>query len=591
MAEQESGWFTRHWRWVVLAVWLAAAAVLVYTRRNAIGWFALGDTDDNLRMAQVRALIGGQGWYDLRQYRLDPPLGADIHWSRLVDLPIAGIKLALNPLLGGKSAETVAVAVAPMLPMLLGMFAMALAVRRLISPRAFALGAGLVLCAHSVRSMWSPLRLDHHGWQLALLALAVAGLVDRNRVRGGLTVGIATALSLSIGLEMLLYLALAGALIGLKWVWNAAESLRLGTYGVALGGGSALGYLLFASYANRAPVCDALSPVWLSVMLMAGALALLLAFLSPATARARLGAAAVAGLAIAAFYALAWPHCLGRLEGASPELEQLWLSRVREAMPIYKHSWQTMVTIMSLPLIGLVGYAAMLWRHRRDGGALGAWAVVAAPALLAVGLLFWQTRAGPAAQLLSVPGAAGLAWLLVGWFQAQRSVLVRVVGTAGALLLASGLVNQSALLFMPAEKKSKGAALVGEANRKCPTLPALRPVALQPKGTVLTHVDLGPRLIAVTHHSAITGPYHRNEDDILAVMRAFRGSADEARRTIVQRKVDYVLICPNLSETTIYRADAPNGFYVQLSRGNVPGWLEPIELPDHSPYRMWRVRR
>lgn len=591
MAERESGWFTRHWQWIVLAVWLVAAAALVYMRWNAIGWFALGDTDDNLRMAQVRALIGGQGWYDLRQYRLDPPLGADIHWSRLVDLPIAGIKLALSPLLGGKSAETVAVAVAPMLPMLLGMFAMALAARRLISPRAFALGAGLVLCAHSVRSMWSPLRLDHHGWQLALLALAVAGLVDRNRVRGGLTVGIATALSLSIGLEMLLYLALAGALTGLKWVWDAAEAPRLGTYGVALGGGSALGYLLFASYANRAPVCDALSPVWLSVMLMAGALALLLAFLSPATAKARLAAAVVAGLAIAAFYAFAWPHCLGRLEGASPELEQLWLSRVREAMPIYKHSWRTMVTILSLPLIGLVGYAAMLWRHRRDGGALGAWAVVAAPALLAVGLLFWQTRAGPAAQLLSVPGAAGLAWLLVGWFQAQRSVLVRVVGTAGALLLASGLVNQSALLFMPSEKKSKGAALVGEANRKCPTLPALRPVALQPKGTVLTHVDLGPRLIAVTHHSAITGPYHRNEDDILAVMRAFRGSADEARRTIVQRKVDYVLICPNLSETTIYRADAPNGFYVQLSRGNVPGWLEPIELPDHSPYRMWRVRR
>ena len=38
----------------------------------------------------------------------------------------------------------------------------------------------------------------------------------------------------------------------------------------------------------------------------------------------------------------------------------------------------------------------------------------------------------------------------------------------------------------------------------------LRPVALQPKGIVFTFVDLGPRLITVTHHDAITGPYHRN---------------------------------------------------------------------------------
>ena len=35
-----------------------------------------------------------------------------------------------------------------------------------------------------------------------------------------------------------------------------------------------------------------------------------------------------------------------------------------------------------------------------------------------------------------------------------------------------------------------------------------------------------------------------------------------------------MLICPNLSESTIYRAEAPRGFYVQLVRGQVPDWLE-----------------
>ena len=44
----------------------------------------------------------------------------------------------------------------------------------------------------------------------------------------------------------------------LMWVADREERERLGAYAVALAGGCALGFLVFASYANRAPVCDAL---------------------------------------------------------------------------------------------------------------------------------------------------------------------------------------------------------------------------------------------------------------------------------------------------------------------------------------------
>ena len=64
----------------------------------------------------------------------------------------------------------------------------------------------------------------------------------------------------------------------------------------------------------------------------------------------------------------------------------------------------------------------------------------------------------------------------------------------------------------------------------CNSLWALRPVAQQPKGMVFTFVDLGPRLITVTHHDAITGPYHRNGEQIADVMKAFRGSARTGAR-------------------------------------------------------------
>ncbi len=112
-----------------------------------------------------------------------------------------------------------------------------------------------------------------------------------------------------------------------------------------------------------------------------------------------------------------------------------------------------------------------------------------------------------------------------------------------------------------------------------------------PKGYVLTFVDLGPRLITVTHHDAVAGPYHRNQAAILDVMRAFRGTAEAAHATIARRGIDYVLICPGMSESTVYRAEAPKGFYVQLSKNQAPAWLEPLSLPAGSPFKMWRVVR
>jgi hypothetical protein len=574
----------RRWRWLVLLFWLGTSAFLLWSRWAPINAFALGDTDDNLRIMQVRGLIAGQDWFDLRQHRLNPPFGADIHWSRLVDLPIAGIKLALAPFLGGPTAEKAAVALAPLIPMAAAMAAVALAARRLVAPWAFALAIAILLCGHSLRNQWAPLRIDHHGWQLALLAVAAVSLTDPKRARGGATLGIATALSLVIGLEMLLYLALIGGIGVLMWVRDPAQGRRLATYGASLAGGAALGFLVFASQANRAPVCDALSPVWLSVAAAGGAMTVAMTLAAPRSWPLRLALAAGAGAALAAGFALAWPHCLGRLEGASPELVRLWLGNVREARPLYTHGYSTAITVAALPVAGLIGYAIMLWRHRSDEQKLVAWGATAAPALLAASLLLWQSRAGPAAQLLAVPGATALVWLTV----TSRVMAVRVLGTVALFLLASGLLPQLMLRYFP-PKPRPGMDVVNKANNLCPTLWALKPVAQQPRGRVLTFVDLGPRLIALTHHDAVAGPYHRNGSDIIDVMRTFRGTAESARATIERRGIDYVLICPGYSESTVYASQAKGGFYMQLVRGKVPAWLRPVPLPTDSPYRMWRV--
>ena len=56
------------------------------------------DTDSQMRLAQVRDLLHGQSWFDTTQWRMNVPFGLPMHWSRLVDGPIA-----LLVLLGGEA--------------------------------------------------------------------------------------------------------------------------------------------------------------------------------------------------------------------------------------------------------------------------------------------------------------------------------------------------------------------------------------------------------------------------------------------------------------------------------------------------------
>lgn len=582
-------WLDRHWKWVVVAAWLLFCLYYLWQRWNAIQLFALGDTDDNLRMSQVRALLRGQDWFDLRQYRLNPPFGADVHWSRLVDLPIAGLILLLRPFVGGASAEMTAVAVAPLLPLLLLLFSLALIVRRLIDPRAYLLAFVALIYAGSVGGMFVPLRIDHHGWQLAFLALGMAGIADPKTTRGGLVLGLATALSLTIGLEMLIYFALAAAAVVLFWIVDPRERTRMGTYAVALGGGTALGYLLFASYANRQAVCDAISPVWLADALLGSALLLVLAKLSPADWKRRLLLAALAGAAVAAFHALAWPHCLQRLEGVSPEVEELWLSYVREARPLYRHGWRTATHTLTVPVVGFLGWVLLAWFRRRDGDLQRRILAVSVPGLVAILLLAWQTRTGPAAQMLALPGTAAFVWLLLPIVVRSRSPIVRVLGTVFVPVAGLGAAVPLILDQIPDKVPTKRETEVSRATQTCNSIVAYKPIARQPKGTIFTFVDNGPRLITVTHHNAITGPYHRNGEQIGDIMKAFRGSEAEAHAIVKKYRADYLMTCPNSATTTIFLSAAPKGFYAQLSRGQAPKWLFPVPLPKDSAFRLWKV--
>jgi hypothetical protein len=580
----------RHWKAVIVIVWLAICGWFIFQKWFDIRYFGLGDTDDNMRMMQVRALLHGQGWYDLRNYRMNPPFGANIHWSRLVDLPIAGLILGLRPILGGPAAERWAVAIAPLIPYLVLLYALAVTARRLIHPLAYPLALLAIFFAGSTNGMFMPERIDHHGWQLALLALSIAGIADPKRFRGGLVLGITSALSLAIGLEMIIYLALAGAAMVLFWVADRGERDRLGAYALSMSAGVAFSFVVFASYDNRAAVCDALSPVYLSDALIAGALMYGLGWASPADWKRRLVLALAAGAVIALFHGLMWPDCLQRPEHISPEAQRLWMDHVKEARPVYTHGWRIATLIVALPLTGALGWIVLAWMRRSEADLFRRVVGAAVPGFAASLLLLWQTRTGPAAQMMAAVGAAALVWFLFPLFWRSKYPAVRVGGAILVMVAGVGAAAPFVLNFIPEPKPTPYESEIGKANALCASLWGLHPIALEPRGLVFTFVDLGPRLITVTHHDTITGPYHRNWRQIVDVMNAWRGSADQAHRIMVDKyHSTYVLSCPKSSTTTIFMTETPSGFYGQLERGQVPKWLKPVPLPKDSPYKMWKV--
>jgi hypothetical protein len=111
--------------------------------------------DDFMRMAQVRDYLAGQNWFDLTQYRLDPPNGVVMHWSRLIDIPIAWLVLGLARFVGRAKAEFYTAALWPLL-MLLPTMALAGILARRLAGETAAIVAVILVWSPRLRSCISP---------------------------------------------------------------------------------------------------------------------------------------------------------------------------------------------------------------------------------------------------------------------------------------------------------------------------------------------------------------------------------------------------------------------------------------------------
>lgn len=581
----------------VFSFWLFMCAVFVVKARyTADTTPLLGDTDDAMRLVQVRDLIGGQSWFDTTQFRMNPPDGTSVHWSRLVDAPIAAIILVLGPFLGTLT-ETVAVYAWPLL--LLGVL---LAVSahlcvRLLGGEALLPAVVLPVLSATLLFQFAPGRIDHHNVQVLLTLLLVSATLGSWRSHWWAVVaGLAAATSLAIGIETIPFVVMAIVTFGAIWVFAPAHGTATRSFGLTFGIAT-VAIMLATVGADRwmQPACDALSIVYAAAAVASGAA---LAIVPALAARlhgwwSRLLVIGVLGIAAAGFVAIMFPQCLhGPYGQLDPWLRENWLSQISEAKPVWA-SIEALpaysIGIVVPPLISLIAIAVKLWLDPRDRPQ---WLILGAFLAFAILVMVIQIRGARLAAILAVPGAA---WVIVAArlrYLTART-LANTLGLVLAWLVFSGMAVAVAVttLFPDEGDRVNASDVTGGTITKaeCFLPSSFDALRAMPPTLLMAPSDLGAHVLEETAHSVVAGPYHRNESGLLDTFRFFDSSEATAREILDRHGIDTVVLCTGLPELRGFEDASEDSIVTLLRRGRMPDWLEEIGDPA-APIRIFRLR-
>ena len=564
--------------------------------------------DDAMRAVEVRDLMAGQGWFDLVPHRLSPDHPFAMHWSRLLDLPLAMLVRSLELVLPRQAdAELAMRLLEPNLLFILSTATIVGLVRRLIGPAAMLPAALLLGGSIEFVGSFIPGHIHHHGIQATLIlgatkllidaldtealqnAAPAYGMVAHRAAFRAFASGACGALSLGIGLQNLPFVIGLAAAVALAWV--AAGRRQAGTlrgFGAGLACVSLVVFVLDVAPSHYATVaCDAFSIAHLVAAWTAGVAFLVLAQFEDRSQSVRLLLALVAAGVVLGAVAVAAPACLhDPMNGVDPLLRSQWLAEVGEALPLYgliaRDPFAGLALLATLCCGGAATFAAG-FQLRRSG-----WFVLGLLSAVGFAVTLWQVRAAPTTCALMVPGVA---WAILA--------ILRRVGRdpkRPALLLATvaGMVgNGSALTAAATAIERHGAAPSHAAGgrlaapARCFEPQAFDDLKTLPPGLVLSTIDPGSAMLAYTDHAVLAAPYHRNSYGNRVALLALNAAPQDALPLIRDSRARYLALCRTSNETIDSAKTNPGSLSAAVLDGRIPAWLTP--LPSRGVYLLFRI--
>lgn len=570
----------------------AAGALVALAISAALGFQKLAepgiDNDSVMRLVQVRDLLSGQGWYDLSQYRMGPDGGFVMHWSRLVDAPVAGLILIFRPFLGNAGAELAAAVAWPTALLFISLLALLRGARAFGGEAARLPALVLGTAAFHFMAIFSPGSFDHHNVQVALVLTMTAWLIAGRSFAAGAVAGAAAGASMAVGMETMPYVAAAGVAVALRfWLRGEKEAPAAKGFGVGFGGIAALSLIMTVHPAAWfATACDAFSGAHAGSAMLAGlGLAAVAAFTGARSSMIRLSALAVLAVASGAFVLAFYPQCLADpYVEIPPRLRDYWLNRISEAQSLYSMLADEPATVATYYATPIIALGLVVRRLFRAGGRDGSLAVaVILTAAFAVSV--WQVRGSVFSLSLAVIP-------LSAWVGALRRAAASAPSATATLKMAAawlasvnvawglaGILAFGAMAEM-ARERTTGACRAAEDFAGLAKLPA---------GNVLAVTNHGAALLAYTGHRSLAGPYHRNITGNLAMVYAMAGTPDQALEVVRRHDIAYVAVCPGNPETGILAERAPAGLLARIGSGEKVAWLQPIAGATGGALQVFRV--
>lgn len=571
------------------ALLLGAAWLLACVQLLAQNWhdtaLTLADTDDAMRLAQLKDWLSGQGWFDLNQARVAG--GYPSHWSRLIDAGLGGTQWVFGAFAEPAMAERLMRTVWPMLWLLPTIGGAAAIAWRIVGREAALIALLLAVVGLPAFHQFRPGRIDHHNVQIALSVLAVAATVWSDRVRwAAAAAGAVTGLAMAIGLECLPYLIVCAVAFAARYVLDRNAARAAADYGLALAASSLAGCLVIVGPQHwTLGLCDQIAINWIALTVIGGGGLALAARFASARKPVRVAHILLVGALAAALFVAIEPRCLrGPYAMMDAAVWPIWLMHVREMKPLFvlmAESPLTGIAVVAFPAMALIAALVLLRRGdmRRDFAFLAATAafVVALIAMLAA------IKAASYATWLGMPLVACFALHLFRVMRLQSLVPRAAVG----VLLTPAVLSLGAISIAQAAGLGAPDTFDRSEPDACFKTESYAALAQLSRGLIVTDIDYGSFVLALTPHSVVAAPYHRLSAGILTVHRALSAPPEQARLMLARIHADYVATCGKAGLHGLSAAERDASLSGRLQAGAVPDWLEP--LPVTGSFAVYRV--
>lgn len=581
---------------------LAVAVILALNIPNARDYVG-ADNDDGMRLVEVRDLLAGQGWFDMMQYRLGLNGGTLMHWSRVIDAPIAGLILLFGLFTDAHRAEVLAVTIWPLLFVPLLIVAVGLGARRLGGYAAMNIAMALTGLLVISTNKFLPGAIDHHNAQLVLVAGLAAVLLDSRYGATNYAVGgVLAAIAIAIGAETTPLIAAACLGVTALWVYHGSAFRPAAmAYGLALA--IAVSVLFFATVPPSrysAVTCDSLSLGFYALATLGGlGMALTARYGSEWTLKGRLAAAGANGAVVLVAAVIIAPKCLGNpLADLDPLLVTLWLDKIVEAQSIFSEIRSEPATLGGFYATGFFAIAVSVMRILRDDRREGH-AVLLLLLLMAWGIALVQVRGAVFANMLAIVPLS----LMIAELRRIANAEPQNIA-AGAIFFAVTLASVPSAWVVAGVAPTEGAKGIlnsiqgirstdtdedGVAAPSCTTETAVSGLVDLPAGVVVASNSVGVPLLRFTNHSVLTAPYHRNQAGMLTELHIGLASAREAMAFLRGSKASYLAYCATDTQTREITKLAPNGLYADLAVNRLPSYLRPLPKVPGSGLRLFKV--